>query len=62
MYGPGSSLIPGAQEEATLHFENANDSRHAFVHIKCGGGKNIIYSAADIARGFDFSVLTTLDP
>ena len=53
MYGPGASLRPGAQEEATLHFENTNDSRHAFVHMKCGGGKNVVYSAAAIARGFD---------
>ena len=36
-----------------MHFENVNDSRHAFVHMKCGGGKNAIYSAAAIARGFD---------
>ena len=52
MHGPGSSLWPGAQEEAALHFENTNDSRHTFVHMKCGGGKNVMYSAA-IARGFD---------
>ena len=44
MYGPGAVLRPGAQEEAAIHFENTNDNRHAFVHMKCGGGKNAIYS------------------